>query len=136
MPGASLLSENCGKKCTCMGSQWSCASHQCSTGSVCEIDLDKQQECRVETVCPDYAEWTNWVSVNDADDGNERESAKKSFTMHPGRGFCQNPIAVRGRSRIERHKTLDRLIQGRLLYQTVLDYDYTRYDHTADILAH
>ena len=97
-----------------MGSEWSCAVHECKTGNVCEIDLDNKQQCVPETICPDYAQWTNWVSVNDADDGNERESAKKAYIMHPGRGFCQNPIATRGRSSIERHKTLDRLVQGML----------------------
>ena len=111
MPGVSIVQDFCTRKCTCMGTHWTCEDYQCPIGQSCSFTLDGKEHCAPEPHCPgNVGQWTQWVSISEAEKGNERESAQKTFSMFPTGNFCQNPVAVRGRSKIEPEKHIPYLV--------------------------
>ena len=111
MPGVSVVQNFCSKKCTCMGTHWSCEDYTCPSGHSCTFNLQGKEQCEPAPRCPmNIGQWTEWVSIDGAEKGNERESAQKTFALYPTGKYCQNPVSVRGRSKNEPSKDIADLI--------------------------
>ena len=104
--GDEVLTENCGKRCSCMGQSWDCVPFSCPSGTLCGIDLEGKEECNAIQDCPAGATWTKWTDVDAAENGNDRESAKKARKKYPGFGICTTPLLAEGRMVEEPEKTM------------------------------
>lgn len=99
---AVIFQNGCAQKCTCGYQQWRCDDFQCPGTEECHIDLQGKEECRTKHECPEGYEWTKWTDVDAAQNGNDRESAKKARKRFPGYGICPDPYHAEGRSRESR----------------------------------
>ena len=101
------MTDNCSKKCSCSGQAWDCVPFSCPSGTICEIDLGGNFECNAIQECPAGSTWTKWTDVDAAENGNDRESAKKARKKYPGFGICTSPLLAEGRKLNEPEKNLE-----------------------------
>ena len=101
------MTDNCSKKCSCSGQAWDCVPFSCPSGTICEIDLGGNFECNAIQECPAGSAWTKWTDVDAAENGNDRESAKKARKKYPGFGICTSPLLAEGRKLDQPEKNLE-----------------------------